>query len=348
MPTLREIRRAFVRNNLRKYRLFVTGLQTTTPNGGYEGFATGDSARRRLVSSDLARLDVAGTSPLTRNSLYQHWFAYVLTDPPEMRGVAANGLTSSAVASDVTDQVSTDVVGYVTLDRNLQAVVPPGTEVELHAHPILDRDVVGIHTYINQALDQMETIKRLTLTGVSDQWEYDLSEFAGVLTKQARLRQVLGPLSSPADLPYLLPGGADLRFDGDVPYLVLGSTINTGQTFLVDLSLPRSAWIKTNGSWQFSTVGLVFDDDEATGDINEILACTWYFFTDGMCGSDPNIQPDPWEGRRKDALSAAAPLMKWGQPEAVAPILWSDQLDDPTFLARRPHGRYGRGAGRWP
>lgn len=348
MVTLRDLRRTFVRTHLRRYRLFTTGLQTSTPNGSYSGIATGADARRILFSSDLVRVDVGGTASLTRNTLYQHWWAYVLTDTPEMRGVTSHGLTSSAVASTVTNLVSDELVGYVTLDRALNAVVDPGTEVELHAHPILDRDVTGIHTCLNEALEAMETIKRITLYGVSDQWEYDLSGYSDILTRQAQLRQVLGPISSPSDIPYLLPGGIDLRYDGDVPYLVVGSTVNTGQTFLVDISLRRSQWIKSNGSWRQSTVGLVADDDECSGDIKEICLVAWYFFCEAMVGSEPNIQPDPWEKKRQEALSAAAPLMKWGQVSETEPVLWSNQMDSPAFLARRPRGRYGRGGGRWP
>jgi hypothetical protein len=312
---LLELRRWLARTKIRRYQQITAGVQASPPGGAYVGVAASAltlDAQRAIVSSDLAKSSLSGGQDV-RTDLYDGQYAYVLTNPPEQRLVTLDGYTPRDIASSVTDQTTSPVaVGYLILERNLGSVLPAGTVVELHTHPPLDADgAPGLHTFINQALTAMRgMLRRITISTIPGQQAYSLAAYG--ITHQWQLGQVLG-LSPSGQEPYSARGAARLRNDGGITSLVFAGGAPTVSTFYVELYLPRSAWIKHNGTWSLSTVGLVDDADEATGEVNEVALVAYYHYCQyRMIEADGTVNPT-WANLARLAAKAARPFLEHGE-----------------------------------
>lgn len=242
MPSWTSLRRAFSRNRLHRFKQCVSGVQATPPSGSYAGVADTSDAQRQFVSSDLGSTSIADGDEI-RPDYYDNWYLYLLSAAPEQRRVSLGGYSPNNAADSVTDQAGTSIVGYVTLERALGAVVPASTVGELHAHPVLDDGTSGILSLTNQALGSMRMTKTIQLTPNGTR----RVEITGQpwLTKQSMIGQVLGPSADYATaMDTTGIGGAMLQFDGEKTYLILSYAVGTtaGSVFL-DCYVPRNNWI---------------------------------------------------------------------------------------------------------
>jgi hypothetical protein len=236
---------------------------------------------------------------------------YALTTVPEQRQVARDGFSSNETASGVLSTGGATVVGKVTCSRNFGAVLPVATTVEIHQKaPVLDElGTVGLHTWINKALQLQDVADTLTIAGVSNQYRYSLAAYPWI-TQEQQLIAVRGPEYVSGMDSDMLPGAGRIRIDADVPYLIIETPVTTGQSFYIDIYRPRSSWIKVGGTWGESTVGLVNETDEATADLYPTVNIAWYLFCDAKAQESPPGDAAIWMGKRSEAAKVALPYLR--------------------------------------
>ncbi len=303
MPTLHALRQN-LSGRFGGYEAYVTGVQTSE-DGSYAGTASGTSATRRLVSTDLADLDLVGTGSDTSNTHYDGAWVYI-PDSRAQRRIVKNGYARNVAANTVITTTSTAAVGHLTLHRPLQVAVPGGTDFEVHRWPVRDDDrKLGLHTAINRALGLLYVRDRLSITGLGTTINrYTLAAYPWLISEaqlvSAQDTEVLSGLD-----PAPLSGGGVLRIDGDTPYLITGAGVATTATFTIDVMRPRSSWIKLHGStWGESTMGLQDDDDECTGGLERITSVAEYLICREMANHDPAGETGEY-GRRAARLAIA-------------------------------------------
>lgn len=350
MPTLTVYRRNLARK-IGGYQQIVAGAQTSPPSGAYAGTGNTALAQRLVASSDLASQDISASANMPQ-SRYDDSYVYALTTTPEQRRVSRGSFISNATATTLLSAGGTTPVGYCYVDRNWAAALPAATVVEVHPkEPAIDMNgAVGLHTWINRALGLMEVADRLSVTGVTGQYRYDLSAYPW-LTSETQLIQAYSPEYVTGMDPYPLPGGAALRVDANVPYLIVTTPTATGSTFFVDVYRPRSSWIKLTGTWGESTVGLVNETDEATADATALVNVAWYLICDAHVQESPPGDNTDWEKKRAMAAQVAYPHLKNQELQAQARLRASngvrDITVDSTGQVRRQNSRRS-GRGGWP
>jgi hypothetical protein len=328
-----------------------TGVQASPPSGSYVGVA---SDLRRLVSSDLARANRAGTGGDDyRSDFWENGYALVPSLPLQVP-IAGNGFTPYVVASSVTDQVASSTpVGYVTLARSFAATLTAGTNFELHTPlpPVSDDDgMTSILSFLNRACDTMVRPRRVSIAGVTGQTRYDLSSYG--VNRREQVGAVYAPETDATIEPYPMDDGAwGVREDGEKLYLCLyGAPWGTGFTFNVDLSLPLSAWVKVGATWATSTVGLVNESDQVAGDVGEIVLVSSYLAYDELANDDAMAERGSWAKLRDRFAAAATPLMQYA-PLPVAPQRGAGNVmgDSWSYLRNRSIGSNGgwSGGGGW-
>lgn len=357
MPTAAALRQALGRRPGFRMKLGTTGVQASPPSGSYVGTATGSSATRRIVSTDLTRLSRSGTGgDDVRSDFWENGYGYIPSLPLQAP-LAANGYTPYALASSVTDQVSSSVpVGYATLARSFATALAPGLAFELHSPlpPVSDDDgLTSMLSFINRACDTMVRPRRVMLNATTNQTRYDLASYG--VTRREQVGAVYAPLTDSNLEPYpIQEGDWAAREDGEKLLLLLfGAPFGSGQTFSVDLSLPLSAWVRLQGSsWGTSTVGLVNETDEVAGDASEIALAAAYLAYDELANDTVMAEVAPWAKLRDRFALAAKPLMQYA-PQATAPERAGGNGigDSYSFVRQRGYG-YGIGGGGgskgWP
>lgn len=356
MPvSLTAARRALGRK-LVAYEQGTTGIETAE---GYAGTAEGSDANRAMVTSDLETTARSGAQPTASTDAWTGaWVYFPDLDPPVQRRVAQNGFAPSVLASSITDleEDPEDVpkkTAVLYFERALVEPMEPDLVWEGHFRlPVLDQArLSGLHTIINRALRVMMIPDRISISGVSNQYRYDLTTHPW-LEQGAQLAGTWDYETVSGTDPYPLPGRNRLRFDGQARYLILeGGHVPTGQTFYVDVYRPASSWIKTSSTWAASTVGLVNETDEAAVPLDPLVLVAAYHAAEVLELKDPRA-PDVYWGRKKlEYAVAAAPYMKFGQAEHAPqrPARPGNVYgDDAGFLFRRSGGiRRGGGWSGW-
>lgn len=349
MPTLQELIVALTRHPGIEAERFTAGVQESPPSGGYVGVATGADAARRVVTTDLARLDVSGTDTDYDPSWYDGAYVWMPTLGLQ-RTIPTGGYTPNDDASSVTDQAASDArVAVLTTSRSLGTTVAAGTACEVHrpAPPMYDADgKVSLRSWLNRAGATMRMPIRLTLTGVNNAYRYSLAASAPWLRDEGDLIRVSDREYLSDQDPYVLPGTSRLRFDGGTPYLIIETPIAAGYPFYADVWIPRKNWIGVHGATMaYSTVGLVNLDDVCTGD-TEIIALLAYFFICRALATRHGQGVDAqWEINAQRVAASVAPYLAYGQPSGPT-VTRSDSWyggDHPMFLRRRQSG----GSRRW-
>jgi hypothetical protein len=153
--------------------------------------------------------------------------------------------------------------GELTVSPPFSAQIASGVDVELHRllPPVDDDGWTGLLTCINNALREMWTTDRLSITGVAGQPSYSLSAYEEWLDPEAILelrRQALDTTLNP------FPAGtfSPVR-DADSLTVQIAPTLATGDASTLEVFRPLDTWIKVGGVWAASTVGMVNDSDEA-------------------------------------------------------------------------------------
>jgi hypothetical protein len=243
VTTLAEARHVLVTRPGFSMQSVTTGLEAS---GVYTGIASDADAQRILVTSDMVRQAVSGSSDAEVRDDFSAEWAYVPVDGTQ-RQVANQGFSSSVEASSVLNLVSTERVAVLYLVRNWPAILAAGTVVELHT-PLPVRNeggLTGLHTYLNRALRRLVTKKRLTFTSDGTRrvslatypWLYDEAQLIAEYDQET--------VTGTDPLP--LWGGGELRFDAEIPYLLLGATPTVGRIISFDVWRPRGSWIKRTG-----------------------------------------------------------------------------------------------------
>lgn len=345
MPTLPELRRAFSKDRLYRYRQMTSGVQATPPSGSYAGVANTSDAQRIFVSSDLGSTSITDGEEI-RADFYDNWFLYVLSSTPEQRRVAMGGYSPNNDSAAVTNQATGVTVGYLMLERALGAIVPATTVAELHAHPVLDYDMPGIHTLLNRSIRSMRFTRTVAIAVTGSTRLISLASYP--VTKQSQLGQVRGPAATDEDALTSVIDGCKIVFRSEVPYLLLPWAVSGGNIY-VDMWFPRSTWIKVSGTWAVSTAGLVNETDECTGKLEEITLVAFYHYALMKAYQDPRGPSQTWLAQAQQAASEAAPFLIWDQESIVDPREQMDSgwPDSTSFLNARGYGGFS-GAGGWP
>lgn len=247
MTELVDARRALARQPGLGLTIFTTGIEDE--DGVYAGVPNLTDARRTIVTSDLVRQTVSGSSDTEARSDFRdaHWLFW--PDESTERQIANQSFQGDVTASSVTDQAgSSERVAVLKVVRNFSAVIPAGTTLELHgACPPLDAEMqTGLHSHLNRALRAMWFRKRLTFSGDGTRraslaaypWIFEVSQLIGTFDRE---------VESGTD-PWPLTGGGELRFDGQIPYLLLDTAVTSGQAYYADFWRPRGTWINAKRS----------------------------------------------------------------------------------------------------
>lgn len=349
MPvSLTDARRALAKK-LAAYEQGKTGIEPASGTT-YTNVADGADAKRELVSSDLASTERSSAAPSASVDEFNSAWVY-LPALPAQRRVAKNGFKPSQAADDVTNSSGSDQkVGVLIFERALQAVLAANQVFEVHTRlPVTDADgLPGLHSCLNRALRTLRIPDRISISGVSNQYRYDLSAYPW-LTHQAQLAGTWDYEAISGMDPWGLPGRSRLRFDAQTQYLILDTPVPTGQTFYIDVYRPAYSWIKVSSTWANSTVGLVNESDEAAVDVNILTLVAAYFAAEALALKDPRGQEAFWLAKQQEYAQTARPFLEWGQAglESPGPYLAGNAHgDSAAFLMRRgPASRSGRG---WP
>lgn len=341
--TLTQARRSLA-ERLGGYRLITSGVQTDPPSGSYVGVANGADAARRIVSSDLTVLDVAGTSTPMQSDRWKHAAAYIPSIPIQ-RQIAEFGFNGARLASDVTDQSSltTTYVGMLTLAEIMGSALAAGTAVEIHSTmPPLSREQgMGLHACINRALRAMAFRDRLSIATLSDTLRYDLSAYPWIEND----RQLIGVWDSESAAntePSPLRRGGEIRFDAHVPYLIVDAE-PTSTMFYADFWRPVGSWVRVAGSWAASTAGLVNETDAVMVDQDHLTVSAYFYACQALARA---WRGDPMQGYWLSEVTAYLPV--------VARLLVLDRQVQQTPSGRgqsRSINRTassGRGSTSWP
>ncbi len=345
MPTLTAYRRdlALKASSL---KLVTTGVLYS---GTYQGTASGSDAARRVVSSDLGLSNLAGTSAEIPSTAKDFQWMYAPASA-EQRRIVKNGYNAFNAASDVltghNSGANAYIVGYLTADRNFASTLAANMTVEvLGRFPVNSyEEMPGLHWAINEALQVMHWPFKLSVTGVANQFRYDLSSSASWLKRPEQIIRVYRPDGNDGRGPQVMPGKVWIEPDGEKTYLHIPESVPTGTTFYVQVRRPSSTWIRVGGTWATSTVGLVNETDEALPEVDRVTAVAYWQLCLRMARKGPKPQESEWAQEAKLAAQDAAPFVEW-QVEPEQPYAGIRLPRHPTGRSWRPMSSGGR---RWP
>ena len=283
-------------------------------DGTYQGAASGSDAARRIVSSDLAAVNRAGTAAEAPATAQNYRYVWAPTTG-EQRRVVGNGYTSYATASSVLTghNASADayIVGYCVLDRALAATLSGNVAVEIHQWPILgNEERPSLHWAINEALNLMPWPRKVTVTAVSGQTRYDVSSTIPDLKDTGQVLRVFRYEDDTATGPDPMIGRPYVEPDGDKMYLHVPEGVTTGQNFTVQASLPARSWIKVGSSWAYSAVGLVNESDEALPPVDKVTAVAYAILARRMAKQGPKPQSEEWQREALEAEAACVDILQ--------------------------------------
>lgn len=153
--------------------------------------------------------------------------------------------------------------GELIVAPPFSAQLASGVEVEISRllPPDDDDGWPGARTCLNNALREMWTPDRLSITGVAGQPSYSLSTYEEWLDPAAVLELRRQALDS--TLNSFPAGRFDAVRDADTLTLQVAPTLPGSDASTLEVFRPLDTWIKVGGVWSASTVGYVNDSDEA-------------------------------------------------------------------------------------
>ena len=281
--------------------------------GAYAGTASGSDAARRIVSSDLAAVNRAGTAAEAPATAQNYRYVWAPTTG-EQRKIVQNGYAPYNAASSVLTghSASADafIVGYVVLDRALAAALTGNVAVEIHQWPILaNEERPGLHWAINEALGLIDWPRKVTITSVTGQTRYDVASAIPDLKQMGQLLRVYRAEEDAATGPDVMIGRPYLEPDAEKMYLHVPEGVTTGENFTVQARLPAKGWIRVDGTWASSTVGLVNETDEALPPVDEVTAVAWALIARRMSKKGPKPQSEEWAKEAAEAEAAVVDIL---------------------------------------
>lgn len=243
MASLRDLRRdlALKASSL---KLLATGVLYS---GTYQGVASGSDAARRIVSSDLATVDLVGTAGEIKATAKDYQWTYVPTTA-EQRRIVKNGYASynlaSAVLTGHAAGADASIVGYALVDRALAAVLPANAPVEiLGRFPALGyEEMPGLHWAIGEALAVMHIARKESITADGTN-RIDVSTLFPWLKRPEQLVRVFGVDPSNGYGPTPMLGKAWLEPDGEKMWLHVTERISSGSVFTIQVRRPAHTWV---------------------------------------------------------------------------------------------------------
>lgn len=142
------------------------------------------------------------------------------------------------------------------------AQIASGVVVEGHRllPPVDDDGWTGLLSCANNALRELWTSDRVSISGITGQPSYSLSTYEEWLDPEAVLELRHQALDSTLNM---YPSGTfDAIRDADGLTLQVAPTLPGGETHSLEVYRPLDTWIKTGGAWAASTTGFVNDSDE--------------------------------------------------------------------------------------
>lgn len=326
-------------------KLVTTGVLYS---GTYQGTASGSDAARRVVSSDLAAVNLAGTGPEIPQTARDFQWTY-RRSTGEQRRIVKNGYTANDAASSVLTghNVAADdyAVGYVTNDRAYATTPSANETIEiLGRFPALaSEEMPGLHWAINEALAVIHWPRKESVTADGTN-RIDVSSSFPWLKRPEQLIEVFGVDPNNGYGPQPMQGKKWLEPDGEKMWLHIPERITSGSIFTIQVRRPTNTWIRVSSVWATSTVGLVNETDEALPDVDRVTAVAYWMLAKRMARRGPKPQQAEWQAEAAEAAQVAAPFLEY----QVEPPVPSRGIRVP----RHPSGRGWRpvmaGSRRWP
>lgn len=178
------------------------------------------------------------------------------------------------------------------------------TAIDVEIHRLLPPDDddgwTGLRSCINNALREMWTPHRLSITGVTGQPSYSLSAYEEWLDPEAVLELRRQALSS--SLNSFPAGTFDSVRDADSLTLQVAPTLPGSDASTLEVFRPLDTWIKVGGVWGASTVGLVNDSDEALVNPDLVVAVALAHVYEALASGPDGARYD--DKARKQRLKA--------------------------------------------
>jgi hypothetical protein len=202
-------------------------------------------------------------------------------------------------------------VGLLTLAQPMATALSAGLDVEVYVTalaPLPTWSGPGLHGCINQALMAMVARKRIALTSTGAN-RYDLSAYPWLVSENQLVNTQDVERQTGVD-PLNLWGGGEIRTDGQARYLLVDSTVVTGDTFSIDVWRPVGTWVRHGDVWADSTVGLVNESDAVDVDHDLLTLCAYYYVCDTMA-KRLRTQPSEkyWLTERERTARQAGPIL---------------------------------------
>lgn len=225
--------------------------------------------------------------------------------------------------------------GRLAFHRALPSAPLAGMVVELCARlPAVQTDDgrPGAREIVNRALETLPQVIRLPFTAVGGQVAYGLESYPW-LGSETRLGRVFDAASGQA-LPSEHLGRAGLRLDAERPYLEFGQAFTDASEFMVEMLVPGPRWIKSQGAWGISHVGLRDETDEALVEPGMLRQVALAYAFRALAESPPPTESEAWLRRaeaqeRKAALIRAYDGRRLGARRPGAALLGGDELPYP-------------------
>lgn len=172
--------------------------------------------------------------------------------------------------------------GTLNVTRDYAAAIASGVTFEVATRLPFARDGRhdGMHECINRALSVIWVRDRLSISGVSDQYEYALTSYPW-LTHARRIIRLLNPIAVAGTIPTMYSGDWRVREDGESFVLELpGAPFRTGETFFVDVIRPANSRLRQSGTWTDQTnpnAGLAAEADEAVPPVRLVVRGALYY-----------------------------------------------------------------------
>ena len=197
--------------------------------------------------------------------------------------------------------------GRLVFSRPLASAVEQHVECEILGIVPAIRQLgePGWREHANACLRDVWVERRLLIPAIAGQTSYDVTTPYPWLTDR---RQITDPLAHASTLTdYALPGAnlRGVRNDGGTVWVELWTGYQDGQSFELPARAPGHTWIKHDGVWGQTTVGLVDDDDETPAPFDLLRLMMLERATRHLMLQAPATEAAVWRGQHATFAAAA-------------------------------------------
>ena len=167
--------------------------------------------------------------------------------------------------------------GTVTFESSFGTITPAGTPLEFHGRlPAISREGrLGLNDIVNRVLAECWTVQRIGTAVVQDQVLYPLAGIPFLQWQdqivdvywQPPLQGVTPALNGPSPYDQLVPTWC-WRSGGDAPQVQIGTPLQPGGVFKLEVFVPMSWWTNQGSGWPGAVEGLVHETDQALLSLN--------------------------------------------------------------------------------